>query len=263
MTHSAYLFEEDERARIGAAEDLLDDGTIRLLKRVGVTDGWRCAEIGAGGGSIARWLSQCVGPRGRVVATDLDIRHLEFIGTPNVEVRLHDIVRQTLAPAAGSDAGFDLVHTRLVLGHLPERESVLDKLVKAVRPGGWLFVEDVDYISGVSISEFGAREHERTQGVRLQEFMHSGMDHNVGRRLPAMLRSAGLEDVQNEGRVWVMEGGSAGARWFKLSLAHLRGRLVCPGKLTDAEVDGMLQLFDDPKWSAYSPIIVAAWGRRP
>jgi hypothetical protein len=63
--------------------------------------------------------------------------------------------------------------------------------------------------------------------------------------------------------VWVMEGDSPGARWFKISMAHLRPRLVGPGKLTDPEVDQMLQLFDDPRWSALSPIIMAAWGRRP
>ena len=56
--------------------------------------------------------------------------------------------------------------------------------------------------------------------------------------------------------------GSAGARWFRLSMAHLRPRLVGPGLLDEAEVDRMLELFDDPSWSAYSPIILAAWGQR-
>jgi hypothetical protein len=32
--------------------------------------------------------------------------------------------------------------------------------------------------------------------------------------------------------------------------------------LTDAEVDRMLELFDDPNWSAFSPIIIPAWERR-
>jgi hypothetical protein len=60
-----------------------------------------------------------------------------------------------------------------------------------------------------------------------------------------------------------MEGGSPGAPWFRLSLDHLRARLVGVGKLTDDEVDRMLALFEDPHWSAFSPIIMAAWGRRP
>lgn len=70
-------------------------------------------------------------------------------------------------------------------------------------------------------------------------------------------------NVGNEGRVWVMEGGSAGARWFKLSLAHLRGQLVGDGKLSDAEIDTMLGTFDAPEFAAYSPVIMAAWGQKP
>jgi SAM-dependent methyltransferase len=252
-----YLFVDDQRARLEAAEDLMDDGTIRVLERLGIRPGWRCLEIGAGGGSIARWLAERVAPLGHVVATDINTRDLKTNGHATLEVRPHDIVGDSIEEAA-----FDLVHARLLLEHLRERDQVLEKLARALRPGGWLVIEDVDYVSAIPISDLGAREHEHTQSVRLQAFSASGVDHSLGRHLPARLRALGLHDVGNEGRVWVMEGGSPGARWFRLSLAHLRSRLVGPGMLTDAEVDRMLELFDDPKWSAFSPIIMAAWARR-
>jgi SAM-dependent methyltransferase len=255
-TPSRYVFNADPRARIQAAEDLLDDGSIRLLSSLGVRQGWRCLEVGAGGGSIARWLAEAVGPTGYVVATDVDTRALELPMQPNVEKRGHDIVHDSL------EDGFDLIHVRLVLEHLPEREAVLDKLVAALRDGGWLLVEDVDYVSGVPISELGGAGHEHTQSVRLREFARLGVDPYFGRHLPGRLRTHGLSRVGNEGRVWVMEGGSPGARWFKHSLAHLRGQLVGPGKLTDAEIDEMLAVFDDPGFAAFSPIIVGAWGQK-
>jgi SAM-dependent methyltransferase len=253
MASSAYLFVDDARERLRAAEALLDEGTIRVFERLGVAHGWRSLEVGAGGGSIARWLA-AYGP---VVATDLSIRDLT--GLPaNVDVREHDIVRDPI------EAGvYDLVHTRLVLEHLVEREAVLNKLARALRPGGWLVIEDVDYVSGVPVSDKGAREHQHSQSVRLDTFARAGVDHTLGRRLPALLRGVGLVDVGNEGRAWVMEGGSAGARWFAQSLAHLRPRLVGPGLLSDGEIDRMLELFADPEWSALSPIVLAAWGRRP
>jgi SAM-dependent methyltransferase len=253
----SYLFTDDQRGRIKAAEDLLDAGTIQILERVGVPAGWRCLEVGAGGGSIARWLAERVAPTGRVVATDINTRDLDVGRHVELEVRQHDIVNDAL-----EESSFDLVHARLVLEHLPQREQVFLKLASALRPGGWLVIEDTDYVSGVPISEHGAREHERTQSVRLQEFAAAGVDHTLGRQLPARLRALGLEDVANEGRVWVMEGGSPGAHWFRLSLDHLRTRLVGVGKLTDDEVDRMLALFEDPHWSAFSPIIMSAWGRR-
>jgi SAM-dependent methyltransferase len=255
-TPSRYVFKADPRARLQAAEDLLDEGSIHLLSRLGIRAGWRCLEVGAGGGSIAAWLARAVGPTGHVVATDVDTRALELLTEPNLEIRQHDIVRDPLPET------FDVIHARLVLEHLAEREAVLDKLVASLSEGGWLLVEDVDYVSGVSVSDVGGPRHEHTQSVRLQEFARRGVDSYFGRRLPERLRARGLRQVGNEGRVWIMEGGSAGALWFKLSLAHLRDQLVGPGKLNDAEVDETLALFDDPGFAAFTPIIVGAWGQK-
>ncbi|MGH6878459.1 MAG: hypothetical protein ACREHV_13950, partial [Rhizomicrobium sp.] len=116
-------------------------------------------------------------------------------------------------------------------------------------------------VSGVPVSDLGAREHVRSQSVRLRQFEAAGIPADYGRHMPRLMRKAGLVEIGNEGRVFVMEGGSPGARWFQLSMEQLRARLVGPGKLTDAEVDRMLELFADPEWAALSPIIFACWGR--
>lgn len=254
-----YVFGADEYDRIHAAEQLLDDGTKRLLSGFDLGEGAECLEVGAGGGSIASWLCGIVGEPGHVVATDIDVRSLEAMEVdPRLEIREHDIVSEAL-----EESRFDLVHARLFLEHLPERDTVLAKLIASLRPGGWIVLESVDYVSAVPVSEFGAPEHAHSQSVRLHEFEKAGIAFDLGRKLPAMLRTSGLTEVGNEGRVWVMEGGSPGARWFKLSMAHLRPRLVGEGKLADDEVDRMLELFDDPGWAAFSPVILAAWGRRP
>jgi SAM-dependent methyltransferase len=253
-----YVFNADPRARLQAAEELLDEGTTRLLTQLGVGPGWQCLEVGAGGGSIARWLASVVGPGGKVIATDVDVRALSPMHESNVEVRQHDLVQDPL-----EEGRYDLVHARLLLEHLADRERALAKLVGAVRGGGWMMVEDVDYVSGIPVSLLGAAEHEKTQSVRLRHFARFGVDPYLGRYLPGQLRANGLERIGNEGRVWVMEGGSPGARWFKLSLDHLRSPLTGPDLLTDAEIDRMLALFDDPAWAAFSPIVMAAWGQRP
>jgi SAM-dependent methyltransferase len=258
MSESTYVFGKPwhgERARLTAAEELLDPGTVALLERLSVAPGARCLEVGAGGGSIAAWLSDRVGPLGHVVATDINTEFLERLGRRNLEVRRHDVVNDALEEGA-----FDLVHARLVLEHLPGRDAALAKLVRALAPGGTILVEALDYVCGIPITEYGGAEHERTQSVRLREFSKVGLDPFFGRRLPALLRSNGVVEVGNEGRTWVMEGGSAGARWFKLSMEHARARLVGSAKLDDAEIDRMLALFDDPAWAAMSPLVVAAWG---
>ena len=69
MTSEARYFAADAeyqaeltRRRIGEVE--CDPLTVRYLLRLGVGDGWRCLEVGAGAGSIVRWLSDRVGPNG-------------------------------------------------------------------------------------------------------------------------------------------------------------------------------------------------------
>ena len=39
---------------------------------------------------------------------------------------------------------WDLIHERLVLVHRPRRLEVLDRLVEALAPGGWIVLEDFD-----------------------------------------------------------------------------------------------------------------------
>lgn len=82
---------EFERQKIQAA--VYDPVTIRRLEVTGVTNGWRCLEAGAGIGSVAQWLSTRVGPTGKVVATDIELRFLGRKSVPNLEVRQHDILK--------------------------------------------------------------------------------------------------------------------------------------------------------------------------
>ena len=88
---TSYIFdnaaERETAERFSSLETLHDPDTIRHLLGTGVGQGWRCLEIGGGNGSIARWLADCVGPEGHVLATDIDPRFLTSSGRANLEVR--------------------------------------------------------------------------------------------------------------------------------------------------------------------------------
>jgi len=110
---STYLFDQawrQEHDRLHALEALFDDASAHHLARLGVGPGWRCLEVGAGAGGVARWLADRVGPSGQVLATDLDPRFLDGHGRANLQVRQHDILTDPLP-----DTLFDLAHARAVL----------------------------------------------------------------------------------------------------------------------------------------------------
>src|SRR5215510_11104044 len=109
LSHTTDTF---ERERLSLLEQTEDPLSQRWLAALGIQPGWHCLEVGAGHGSIVRWLAEQVGSQGRVVATDLNPRFLTEIELANVEVRQHDIRTDPLEPGR-----YDLAHCRLVLTH--------------------------------------------------------------------------------------------------------------------------------------------------
>lgn len=146
MTHmeDRYWFDNslaDEGNRLRLLEEIADPRSIRLLSDLEVKEGWRCAELGAGGGSMAKWLANRVGESGLVMAVDRDVtllKHLEDQG--NVELVEASI--ETLTIPNGS---LDLVHTRNVLMHIDGADEIIARLIETLRPGGVLLAEEADY----------------------------------------------------------------------------------------------------------------------
>ncbi|HEV2360756.1 MAG TPA: methyltransferase domain-containing protein, partial [Acidimicrobiales bacterium] len=130
----------EEEQRLTLHQQLYDPITIGLFETIGVGEGWRCAELGAGRGSIAAWMSGAVGPSGSVRAIDRDITQLGALrDLDNVE-----IVEADLDTYVFPDAAFDLMHTRAVLMHLEDPPAVLSRMAKALAPGGYFVLQEAD-----------------------------------------------------------------------------------------------------------------------
>ena len=259
---AAYAFDnahELQRERLQALEAALDAGTMRVLRGCGIAPGWRCLEVGAGGGSIAEWMCEQVGPGGGVLATDLDTTVLQARSRPNLDVRVHDVLADDLVPAS-----FDLVHMRLLLAWLPERPAVLERVLRALKPGGWLVVEELDFASVATAQAPDARScatFERVMAAHLAVLRErSGFDSGYGRRLPADLRDAGVDDVRCEGRVSLWGDGNAGMRVWRLTFMQLRAAMVSAGTPAH-DIDRAIELCDAPGMSCLSPLVMAGWGR--
>lgn len=185
---SEYLFDHSwdlERRRLELLEQVFDPCTEEHLGRIPLPAGGRCLEVGAGAGSIARWMCDRVGPDGWVVATDIDTGFLEQLTEKNLEVRRHDIVADELEEDA-----YNLVHSRLVLDHLPARHQVLKRMAAALRPGGWMVQEVFDWSSlVVARASVGGELHTRLYESLREVFAAVGASSEYGRQLPLEFRA--------------------------------------------------------------------------
>jgi ubiquinone/menaquinone biosynthesis C-methylase UbiE len=265
---SNYIFEnagQPTSQRFTSLETLYDPWTIRHLEATGIGPRWQCWEVGGGGGSIAAWLAERCGKAGHVLVTDIDPRFLTALATlnqPTIEIRRHDIGTDPL-PAQT----FDLIHARLVLIHVPAREVALARMVTALKPGGWLVIEDFDVTlldRTYPTTNTGAWALFQQMQVAQDRLMAArGVDLTWGRSLYRRLRAQGLVDVGMQGHLAVWEGGSLGARLNAANFEQIREEAAGAGLVTHEEIAHVLTLLDDPDFAISAPVMFTAWGRRP
>jgi SAM-dependent methyltransferase len=251
----SYGFEHDKPERLAGIEATWDRGTQALLSSLGIGPGWRCLEAGAGGGSIAAWMAERVAPDGSVLAVDLDTTHVEPLAGGVLEVRRHDLLLDDLPAGA-----FDLAHERSVLSWLGDGEA-LSRLVASLAPGGWLLAEDFDW--AIHGSTDGSAVVAKAYEVIISLLEGVGYQRHYGRTLLRRLERAGLEDTDGEARSYVLRGGSPGTAFDRYSILAHRDAILATGALTESELDETLRFLEDPVELVLTPVLFAAWGRKP
>ncbi|MFJ1703874.1 class I SAM-dependent methyltransferase [Kitasatospora sp. NPDC088346] len=249
---------EEAVDQLRVLEEALDPITTGHLDRLGVPAGAHCWEVGAGAGSIARLLAERVGPTGSVTATDLDPTRLAGAGG-SVLVRRHDV--RSEQPPGGP---FDLIHARLLLLHLPERQEVLATLAGALRPGGVLLVEEFDRspltVLGTAAPDEAAL-FSRVVDALLTVLGDRGADLDWGRRVHGAMTGLGLTGVRTSvhAESWSHDGG---ARLHEINSRQLQGPLLAAG-VTPDELTRFRALVRRPGFDALSYTLVSTSGRRP
>jgi SAM-dependent methyltransferase len=239
--------------------DLLNERTFVHILALGIADGWRCWEAGDRGASVPLWLSERVGPHGRVLASDLDTSALDGTDNPPFEVRRHDLTRDP--PPEGE---FDLVHARLVLEHLSDPAVALATLVAGLRPGGWLLVERSDpMLQPLACPDETGPRHALANKIRTAVWtaMTSRTNLSLRRTLSRRLRGAGLTDVAAE--VTFTVGGPAARHMQRTLVTRARPALIAAGSATAEEIDQHLADLNCASLDIAVFPIVSAWGHKP
>jgi ubiquinone/menaquinone biosynthesis C-methylase UbiE len=245
--------------RFDALSVLFNPSTFRHAQALGLTAGWRVWEVGAGSPSVPLYWASQAGPSGHVLATDIDTSWLGGDDS-NYEVRRHDVGSEP--PPAGF---FDLVHARLVLVHVTKRAQALAAMVDAVRPGGWLLLEEADPALQplVCPDESGAEQklaNKLKHGFR-KLMAERGVDLAYGRTLPRLLREAGLGKVQSD--AFFPMGGPACTELERATVEQIRDALIGGGIATQTEVEQHLGNLRTGRLDLATSPMVSAWGQKP
>jgi SAM-dependent methyltransferase len=258
---AGYLLDNNARetvGRFGALAALFDEGTFRHFERLGVESGWSCWEVGAGGVSVATWLARRTQPNGRVLATDIDVNWMSAEGAVDFEILRHDVSSD--APPSGS---FDLVHARLVLVHVREREEALRNMVSTLKPGGWLLVEDFDVLlQPRAILDTGRTDlvANRIRAGFEALLSERGVDLEFGRKLPRLLRRLGLTEVGAD--AYMPVALPAASALEAANVQQVRDALVSQKLATPGEIEGHLEELRRGAFDVATPPLISAWGRR-
>lgn len=250
LPHSDPL--EDDR--LALMSKMLDPHMRFRLSQLGLGEGWRCLEVGAGNGTILQWLADQVGPTGHVTATDIDTAFLGKLARDNLEVRQIDVTKDPL----GKD--YDLVCARALLHHIPDRLDVVARLAAAVKPGGFILLEEPDF-----------HPVEDTDSPAVRDFWRGfiawaancGIDYFIGRRLAPVLSKSGMTDIGVHGETILFQGGSLCARYWTLTFEELREPILASGLITPTLWNETLALFGNAEFWTWQNSFVATSARKP
>lgn len=252
---TSYALDRDgSRIRLELLEKHVDRLTQRRLVELGIARGWRCLEVGGGLGSVARWLSEQVGPEGRVTVTDLDTRHLQELSArtmPNTEVWKHDVAVDPLP-----ESHYDLIHARWLLYHLSDPAKVCHRLVRALRPGGKVLLEDVDFFPLAAAHSRPFADAMLAIASAVGEPVERGGVW-AAQALPQLFEAQPVDDLAMNVEVDVVRGGSAMARFWQMTGAQMRAKVERMRSIEMRTFDQVLEALGDAAFWSISTAHVA------
>jgi len=193
---------------LGLRNDVYRRPLNTALDRLGLREGWRCVDVGAGGGDVTVALAEVVGRDGRVYAVDCDPHARDAVAEAAAAhsqvVAITQQGEELLLPEP-----VDLAFCRFLLMHVVDPIVVLRRMGQAVRPLGWIVAQEPLTSAG------------RVDGRPLS--MPDALHPDIGAKLPGLVRDAGLEVVD----AWAESQAGAGSGPVRDYLSHLTG--VDPG----------------------------------
>ncbi len=191
-----------------------------------------------------------------MTAVDINTVLLDLVPAQNLRVARMDVRTGGLSANASTWSAAVLSCTR----SRATPPAVLEKMAAAVKPGGWLLVQEPDFhLAPTTEPEVWA-----TTWRALIAWGHdNGVDWLIGRALPGIVSTLGLARPEAKTDVQNIRGGDRGALYYKLFFAEVRDRVLESGKLDAVTLNAATALLDDPSYWTQCWMMTAVWARKP
>lgn len=267
MPQQHYVIEGGRKGkeRLDLLAGIFRPATLSFLDSVGLSPGMRCLDVGCGGGHVVREMAGRVGPAGEAVGVDFDPEILKLAaadaraqGLENARFELGDVLDFTLP------GGRDLVYARCLLTHLVDPAKALAAMVAAAKPGAVVAVEDIDMGGHFAHPPNAAFDAFLT--LYRQAARQRGADPDIGRRLPALFRAAGLTDLRITLSQVAHEADEG--KWLTpITMERIAPAVLASGLADEAEIEriarGLEAATRDPETMIVLPRIFQVSGRVP
>src|SRR6185369_9079976 len=252
------------KERLDVLARVLLPTTRQLLERVGAITGMKCLDVVCGGGHVTILMASIVGPEGRVIGTDTDAEILALAREDAKAAKITNVeFQQQDACACLWHNKFDVAYARFLVSHLDKPEKCLTAIVEACLPGGTIVIEDTDFAG--SFCYPACAVYERYKELYQELVQRMGGDSNIGPRLPALFRRAGIQDVE----VNVIQPAhicGEGKLMAPITMARISDALNAEGLVTEDEAEQILTELNavaaDSETLISLPRIFQVWGKR-
>lgn len=253
------------RERLRILSGVMQPWTRALLQKVGIRPGMTGVDVGCGGGDVTRHLSTLVGPTGRVTGLDVDPKVLE-LASREAERLCIDNVTYRVADVTHDSLGFeyDFTYARFLLTHLSHTEQMLQKVYDALRPGGLVVIEDIDFRG--CFSEPDSPAFWRYVDLHTRVMQQRGGNPYIGLRLPTLLEGAGFSQIEMN---IVHPAGRYGDVKLitPLTMENIADAVERGGLATHAELQELIKelyaFANTPGTVSCLPHVVETWGIKP
>lgn len=228
----------------------------RSFAMMRVTSGQRVLDVGCGPGVDTRALARIVGPTGHVAGVDIDPEMVAQASAAARDAGVDAFVEHRALDAHTlpfPDASFDAVRSERVFQHVNDPDRLLSEMIRVTTPGGWIVVGDTDHTT-ISIDADNTRLEWSMRQVRAFSFVNPA----IGRRLPRMFESAGLQGVEID--VLAMQLRDAAMCRAAFNFDRVEAQAL-RGGTAQAEIDQWRRVFDQPNFFATGLYFLVA-GRR-